>query len=55
MSAQIRIGSVPEHFSSPLYIGEKRGIFKQHLVDVELVNCPGGTGEVRIFFFFFSF
>jgi ABC-type nitrate/sulfonate/bicarbonate transport system substrate-binding protein len=46
VAQRVRIGNVPEHFSSPLHIGNKRGVFKKHLVDVELVNCPGGTGEM---------
>ncbi|KAI9470471.1 hypothetical protein BDB00DRAFT_250860 [Zychaea mexicana] len=42
----IRIGYVPEHFSTPLYIARDRGFFGENDVSVELVCCPGGTGEV---------
>ncbi|KAI8066784.1 hypothetical protein BC940DRAFT_301541 [Gongronella butleri] len=42
----IRLGYVPEHFSTPLYIAQEQGFFKSHNVNVELVCCPGGTGEM---------
>ncbi|KAI7857927.1 hypothetical protein BDC45DRAFT_499689 [Circinella umbellata] len=42
----IRIGYVPEHFSTPLYIARDRGFFAENDVAVELVCCPGGTGEM---------
>ncbi|KAF7722490.1 hypothetical protein EC973_003110 [Apophysomyces ossiformis] len=42
----IRIGYVPEHFSTPLYIARDQGMFDQQQVSVELVCCPGGTGEM---------
>ncbi|OAD68938.1 hypothetical protein PHYBLDRAFT_127300 [Phycomyces blakesleeanus NRRL 1555(-)] len=42
----VRIGYVPEHFSTPLYIARDNGFFKDNKVDVELVCCPGGTGEM---------
>ncbi|KAI8973196.1 hypothetical protein BDF20DRAFT_914679 [Mycotypha africana] len=42
----IRIGYVPEHFSTPLYIAKDLGYFDQLSVKVELVLCPGGTGEM---------
>ena len=43
----LRIGLVPEHFSAPLQLAAADGTFAEHGVDVELVTCPGGTGEVR--------
>ncbi|KAJ3301103.1 hypothetical protein HDU76_005842 [Blyttiomyces sp. JEL0837] len=43
---KLRVGCVPEHFSCPLYIAAYTGMFKQRGIDVELVNCPGGTGEM---------
>ncbi|KAI9480406.1 MAG: hypothetical protein EXX96DRAFT_562474 [Benjaminiella poitrasii] len=46
MSTTIRIGYVPEHFSTPLYIARDKGYFKETGVNVELVLCPGGTGEM---------
>ncbi|CEJ02529.1 hypothetical protein RMCBS344292_16530 [Rhizopus microsporus] len=46
MTTTIRIGYVPEHFSTPLYIARDNGYFKETGVEVELVLCPGGTGEM---------
>ncbi|KAG2234404.1 hypothetical protein INT48_003631 [Thamnidium elegans] len=40
----IRIGYVPEHFSTPLYVARDLGFFKDTGVNVELVLC--GTGEM---------
>ncbi|KAG0171074.1 hypothetical protein DFQ28_010551 [Apophysomyces sp. BC1034] len=46
MTKPIRIGYVPEHFSTPLYIARDQGMFDERNVSVELVCCPGGTGEM---------
>ncbi|CEP19261.1 hypothetical protein [Parasitella parasitica] len=46
MATTIRIGYVLEHFSTPLYIARDNGLFKETNVNVELVLCPGGTGEM---------
>ncbi|KAJ3041297.1 hypothetical protein HDV00_009567 [Rhizophlyctis rosea] len=46
MSQKIRIGCVPEHFSSPLYLAQSSGAFAAAGLEVEIVNCPGGTGEM---------
>uniref|UniRef100_A0A1C7N5C2 Ca3427-like PBP 2 domain-containing protein n=1 Tax=Choanephora cucurbitarum TaxID=101091 RepID=A0A1C7N5C2_9FUNG len=46
MPTTIRIGYVPEHFSTPLYIARDQGYFNETGVNVELVLCPGGTGEM---------
>ncbi|KAI9209065.1 uncharacterized protein BJ171DRAFT_454760 [Polychytrium aggregatum] len=43
---KIRIGCVPEHFSSPLYIAEAEKLFQNEGVEVQVVTCPGGTGEM---------
>ncbi|KAJ3109170.1 hypothetical protein HDU97_008569 [Phlyctochytrium planicorne] len=43
---KLRVGCVPEHFSAPLYLGVMRGEYQRQGVDVEIVNCPGGTGEM---------
>ncbi|GAB5593197.1 hypothetical protein Unana1_08097 [Umbelopsis nana] len=42
----IKIGYVPEHFSTPLLISNDNGYFTDAGVQVELVLCPGGTGEM---------
>jgi hypothetical protein len=33
--------AVPEHFSTPLYIAQEQGFFRDNIVNVELVCCPG--------------
>lgn len=43
---EIKIGGVPEHFNSPLHIGKEQGAFSSHGFNVELISCPGGTGEM---------
>lgn len=43
---KIRIGCVPEHFSSPLYIAHELGLFIDKGLDVSIITCPGGTGEM---------
>ena len=44
--AALRVGVVPEHFCAPLHIAAADGVFRAHGVGVELVECPGGTGQV---------
>ncbi|RUO98862.1 hypothetical protein BC936DRAFT_140767 [Jimgerdemannia flammicorona] len=39
---------LPEHFSTPLYIAADNRYFTNQNVEVELVCCPGGTGEVSL-------
>lgn len=41
MSSSLRIGYVPEHFSTPLYFAQK------HFgLDAELIPFPSGTGHM---------
>ncbi|KAJ3287706.1 hypothetical protein HK104_008481 [Borealophlyctis nickersoniae] len=42
----VRLGCVPEHFSSPIYRAIAQGAFESAGVRCELVNCPSGTGEM---------
>ncbi|KAJ1556010.1 hypothetical protein HK405_008949 [Cladochytrium tenue] len=42
----IRVGCVPEHFSCPLYAAQEAGLFTKDGFKVQLVDCPGGTGEM---------
>ncbi|KAI8921120.1 hypothetical protein DFJ77DRAFT_448669 [Powellomyces hirtus] len=42
----IRLGCVPEHFCSPVFQAVQKGVFGQYGLKVEVVNCPGGTGEM---------
>ncbi|EDV19550.1 4-amino-5-hydroxymethyl-2-methylpyrimidine phosphate synthase [Trichoplax sp. H2] len=43
---EIKIGGVPEHFNTPLHIAKEQGQFLQSGFNVELISCPGGTGEM---------
>ncbi|KAJ3137722.1 hypothetical protein HDU90_001673 [Geranomyces variabilis] len=43
---KIRLGCVPEHFSSPLYQAVEKRLFTEAGIEVEIVSCPGGTGEM---------
>ncbi|KAG0256109.1 hypothetical protein BG011_004743 [Mortierella polycephala] len=42
----LRVGFVPEHFSSPLHLAVELGFFEKEGVVVERVCCPSGTGEM---------
>ncbi|KAI9239733.1 MAG: hypothetical protein BYD32DRAFT_410446 [Podila humilis] len=42
----LRVGFVPEHFSSPLHMAIELGFFEREGVVVERVCCPSGTGEM---------
>ncbi|KAG0339415.1 hypothetical protein BG000_002170 [Podila horticola] len=42
----LRVGFVPEHFSSPLHMAVELGFFEREGVVVERVCCPSGTGEM---------
>ncbi|MFK7923462.1 MAG: substrate-binding domain-containing protein [Bacteroidia bacterium] len=42
----IRLGGVPEHFNLPIHLAIERGDFQKRGVNVEWVNCPGGTGQM---------
>ncbi|KAF9436785.1 hypothetical protein BGZ76_002969 [Entomortierella beljakovae] len=44
--AVLRVGFVPEHFSSPLHMAVELGFFEKEGVVVERVCCPSGTGEM---------
>ncbi|KAJ1924944.1 hypothetical protein IWQ60_004883 [Tieghemiomyces parasiticus] len=43
---QLRLGVVPEHFSSPVFLYARDGLFAARGVDVEVVICEAGTGDM---------
>ncbi|KAI9088352.1 hypothetical protein DFS34DRAFT_577908 [Phlyctochytrium arcticum] len=43
---KIRVGCVPEHFSAPLYQALAADAYQEKGLEVEIVSCPGGTGEM---------
>lgn len=43
---QIKLGVVPEHFTSPIYQADAENVFKNKNIDLEVINCPCGTGDM---------
>lgn len=47
MSSKIRIGYIPEHFSTPIAFADKYGFYKKHgLENYELIPYPSGSGHL---------
>lgn len=42
----IRLGGVPEHFNLPIHLAIEQEAFQSRGVNIEWVNCPGGTGQM---------
>ena len=42
----LRVGVVPEHFSTPFQIGFENRIFQKHNVVVDVIEHPRGTGSM---------
>lgn len=42
----IKVGGVPEHFNYPWLKCIQNNLFKNANLDVEWIDCPGGTGEM---------
>lgn len=42
----MRIGFIPEHFSTPLLFAEQKGLFKQKGLQIELLEYPSGSGHL---------
>ncbi len=42
----IRLGGVPEHFNLPIHLAIERGDFVQKGIDLQWIDCPGGTGQM---------
>jgi ABC-type nitrate/sulfonate/bicarbonate transport system substrate-binding protein len=43
---KLRIGYVPEHFSTPLFFAKEQGYYKDHGLDLEFVPFPSGSGHL---------
>ncbi|KAI9298846.1 hypothetical protein K502DRAFT_362065 [Neoconidiobolus thromboides FSU 785] len=45
---ELKVGLVPEHFSSPVYqvINKEENEFLKNNLNVNVLNCPAGTGEM---------
>lgn len=44
--AALRVGYVPEHFSTPLQFAQKHGFFSRQDLQVTLIPFPSGTGHM---------
>jgi len=42
----LSIGGVPEHFNLPWHLALEEGVFAEVGIDLQWVDCPGGTGEM---------
>jgi hypothetical protein len=42
----LRVGGVPEHFSTPWHTASKAGLFAAQGIDLQWTNFPGGTGAM---------
>ncbi|ANZ76000.1 BA75_03119T0 [Komagataella pastoris] len=42
----LRIGYIPEHFSTPIRFAQEKGFFENHGVEVELIPYPSGSGHL---------
>jgi ABC-type nitrate/sulfonate/bicarbonate transport system substrate-binding protein len=43
---KIRVGGVPEHFNFAWHIALKNKLFENSGIDLQWIDCPGGTGEM---------
>ncbi|ODV88196.1 hypothetical protein CANARDRAFT_193622 [[Candida] arabinofermentans NRRL YB-2248] len=42
----LKVGIIPEHFSTPLRFASEKGFFKNNGLDVELIEYPSGSGHL---------
>ncbi|AMD19713.1 HCL438Cp [Eremothecium sinecaudum] len=42
----IRVGYIPEHFSTPLLFAQQKGFFANQGVEVDLIQYPSGSGHL---------
>lgn len=42
----MKVGFVPEHFSTPLWFAKNKGYFEKYGVNVEFIPFPSGTGHM---------
>ncbi len=42
----LKVGYVPEHFSTPIAFAQSKGFFKQFGIEVELIPYPSGSGHL---------
>jgi hypothetical protein len=42
----LKVGYVPEHFSTPLFLAEKHGFYDKHDVKLQFLPYPSGSGHM---------
>lgn len=42
----MKVGYVPEHFSTPLFFAQEQDFYKKHGIEVEFVPFPSGSGHM---------
>lgn len=42
----LKIGYVPEHFSTPLFFAKQHGFYEKNGVNVEFLPYPSGSGHL---------
>lgn len=42
----LKVGYIPEHFSTPLFFAQSKGFFKERGLEVELIPYPSGSGHL---------
>jgi sulfonate transport system substrate-binding protein len=45
-NVKIKLGGVPEHFNLPIHLAIENGSFEENGIDLEWIDCPGGTGQM---------
>ncbi|ODV61152.1 substrate-binding domain-containing protein [Ascoidea rubescens DSM 1968] len=45
-SKTLKIGYIPEHFSTPIYFAKANGYFAKNSLSVELISYPSGSGHL---------
>lgn len=43
---KLTVGYIPEHFSTPLFLAEKYGLYHKHGIEVEFKPYPSGSGHL---------
>ncbi|CEP61805.1 substrate-binding domain-containing protein LALA0_S04e01112g [Lachancea lanzarotensis] len=42
----LKVGYIPEHFASPLFFAEQKGLFAKQNVKIQLIPYPSGSGHL---------
>lgn len=42
----LKVGYVPEHFSTPLFFAQQQGFYAKNGVEIEFLPYPSGSGHL---------